>query len=141
MSDMLMFDLGAIERFALDVLDTREIIKVTQFHSLPNSHPFICGCINVRGSTVPVIDLPLMLFNRSLCDSKSVVILLDHAGGQFGLKVAEVHSIGKVDLGAVKMDAIGKGFTEGVYEQEGALIQILNVGRIIGRINIRERAA
>lgn len=141
MSNILLFDLGANEKFALDVLSVREIIKATKYNYLPNSHQFVCGCINVRGLTVPVLDLPQMLFSHSVPSESSMVILLDCPEGPYGLKVANVHSIAKINLESVKKDTLSRGYTDGVFEHEGALVQILNIARVIARISVRDLAA
>ncbi|MBF0424188.1 MAG: chemotaxis protein CheW [Magnetococcales bacterium] len=49
------------ERFAVEVGIVREILDSRPIARLPNAPPFLCGVIDVRGCTVPVVDLRIKL--------------------------------------------------------------------------------
>ncbi|MBF0154937.1 MAG: chemotaxis protein CheW [Magnetococcales bacterium] len=49
------------EKFAVEVGIVREILDSRPVSRLPNAPPFLCGVIDVRGCTVPVIDLRIKL--------------------------------------------------------------------------------
>ena len=47
------------ESYAIDVLQVREIIRLTPITAVPQMPPFVRGVINLRGKIIPVIDLRL----------------------------------------------------------------------------------
>jgi purine-binding chemotaxis protein CheW len=51
----------ASERFAVDILDIREIIEVGMMTSVPLAPDFVRGVVNLRGNVLPVIDLAVRL--------------------------------------------------------------------------------
>ena len=52
----LTFKLGA-ELFAIDVVQVREILDLSQITRVPTAPPYMRGVVNVRGSAIPVVDL------------------------------------------------------------------------------------
>lgn len=73
------------EVFAVDVGHVREILDFRPPSRLPNAPPFLLGMIDVRGSTVPVIDLRIKLGlepDAISPDSRIIVLDLDLAGGR-----------------------------------------------------------
>ncbi|MBV1915138.1 MAG: chemotaxis protein CheV [Pseudomonadales bacterium] len=55
--ELLMFHLTGGQTFAINVFKVQEVIAIPELNEMPKSHPFIAGVTNVRGQTVPVIDL------------------------------------------------------------------------------------
>jgi purine-binding chemotaxis protein CheW len=52
----ITFRLGA-ELFAIDVVQVREVLDLTQITRVPTAPDYMRGVVNVRGSTVPVVDM------------------------------------------------------------------------------------
>jgi purine-binding chemotaxis protein CheW len=52
----ITFRLGA-ELFAIDVVQVREVLDLTEITRVPTAPDYMRGVVNVRGSTVPVIDM------------------------------------------------------------------------------------
>ena len=55
--EILLFHLGGSQVFGINVLKVKEIIPVPSLTQLPDSSPYIRGIANLRGQTLPVIDL------------------------------------------------------------------------------------
>ncbi|HED14394.1 MAG TPA: hypothetical protein ENI62_12200, partial [Gammaproteobacteria bacterium] len=55
--EILQFYLNSPLPFGINVLKIKEIIPVPNLAQLPNTNPIICGVTNLRGTTLPVIDL------------------------------------------------------------------------------------
>ena len=47
------------EEYALQIDQVREIIQCERVTSIPSMPPVVRGMMNLRGTVVPVIDLPL----------------------------------------------------------------------------------
>lgn len=138
MQHILMFKLGGGESFAIDALAVREIILPSALHSIPGSSEMISGCINFRGKTVPVIDLSKVLFGTEL--QGSMVIVLDKL--PFGLRVASVTQISKMFVKFDEKALFSRRFVDGVFlGEDGSLIQMLNIDKIICHIDKRSLAA
>jgi two-component system chemotaxis response regulator CheV len=55
--NLLLFQLNSRQFFALNVLKIKEIITYSALNQLPESNSAIAGVTELRGSTLPVIDL------------------------------------------------------------------------------------
>lgn len=55
--ELLMFHLTGGQTFAINVFKVQEVVSVPELNEMPKSHPYIAGVTNIRGQTVPVIDL------------------------------------------------------------------------------------
>jgi len=55
--ELLIFQLNTSQLFAINVFKVKEVVKLPHLHSLPGAHPNICGVANIRGVSIPVIDL------------------------------------------------------------------------------------
>jgi purine-binding chemotaxis protein CheW len=56
----VVFHLG-VERFALPVVQVREILDYREAFHMPGTPPWLLGLTDVRGTSVPIIDLRLRL--------------------------------------------------------------------------------
>lgn len=96
-SQYLTFLIGE-ERFAIGILDVKELIEVDHTTAVPMTPDFIRGVINLRGSVVPVIDLSARLGRKQIELSKrSCIVLVEIAGKTshqtLGMLVDEVSEI------------------------------------------------
>ena len=97
---LMVFKTGANEDapfYAINVFKTREAIEAKKHFmtQIPASHPLLEGTINLRGSLVPIIDLPAWL-NAPLSkeDKKlSKILICDFNGVMVGLRISMAHKI------------------------------------------------
>ena len=59
--ELLLFTLHDEQRFGINVFKVREVIRTPHISPVPKSDPRIVGIADIRGATMPVIDLPLAL--------------------------------------------------------------------------------
>ena len=93
----LTFGLGG-QQYGIDILRIREIIGMLPIRSLPQAPPYVRGVINLRGRTIPVIDLRVKsgLETIAASDRNCIVILeSERAGKRFCIGVA-VDSVSEV---------------------------------------------
>jgi purine-binding chemotaxis protein CheW len=86
------------ERYAVGILDVKEIIEVGQMTRVPMTPDYIRGVINLRGSVVAVVDLGARLGKGRVERSKrSCIVLVEVAARgerqQLGMMVDEVNEI------------------------------------------------
>src|SRR5215813_8754119 len=78
---------------ALEVAMVREILDSGPITRLPEAPPFLAGVIDVRGETVPVIDLRVKLGLTAAPvtpETRIVVVQLDRRNRAVGLQVERV---------------------------------------------------
>src|SRR5579863_8229613 len=47
------------EEYAISILKVKEILEYDTITTVPNTPPWICGVLNLRGCVVPIVDLAL----------------------------------------------------------------------------------
>ena len=55
--ELLLFYLHSRHLFALNVFKVKEVVKLPPISKIPNAHPKVSGVVNIRGESIPVIDL------------------------------------------------------------------------------------
>ncbi|AJR05757.1 chemotaxis protein CheV [Photobacterium gaetbulicola] len=67
--ELLIFRLHTAQLFAINVFKVKEVVKLPKLNQLPGSHPNISGVANIRGVSIPVIDLRQAIGMRA-CDTQ-----------------------------------------------------------------------
>ncbi len=130
------------ELLAMPVERVREILELQSVARLPGAPSHLLGMIDVRGQSVPVIDLRLKLgFMPGEDDEDTRVIVLTADGGAgeivIGVKVDRVFEVTALDEGALDPPpeaAAGwrSEFIEGLGRRNGAFVTVLDFGRVFG---------
>ncbi|WP_144208705.1 chemotaxis protein CheV [Shewanella donghaensis] len=55
--ELLLFKISATQLFAINVFKVKEVVKLPTLSALPGSNPSISGVANIRGLSIPVINL------------------------------------------------------------------------------------
>ena len=55
--ELLLFYLHSRHLFALNVFKVKEVVKLPPISKIPHAHPKVSGVVNIRGESIPVIDL------------------------------------------------------------------------------------
>ncbi|VAX13132.1 Chemotaxis protein CheV [hydrothermal vent metagenome] len=135
--EILQFYLNTRLPFGINVLKVKEIIPVPNLTQLPNANPVICGVANLRGTTLPVIDLAKAIGQPPTADSTSAqtsVIITEFNRGLHGFLVNRVDRIVYRDWKEIlpPPNTLGTStYTSGVTRENDALVQILDLERII----------
>ncbi len=118
------------ESYGLPINVVKEIIRVPDITSLPNSRGCVKGVFNLRGNIIPVVDLRerFGLATKEKEDSRVVVLELSMT---LGLLVDAVKSVLKID--ATSIEAVPPGLTSGEFVQgiakaQDGLIAIVETG-------------
>lgn len=64
--ELLLFSLSSMQTFAINVFKVQEVVSLPRLSALPGSHPSVVGVVNMRGNTIPVINLPQAIGMRPL---------------------------------------------------------------------------
>ncbi len=135
--EILLFYLAGRLPFGINVLKVKEIIPMPTLTQLPDSDPVIRGIANLRGVTLPVIDLARAVGQASLSEqnpASNSVIIAEFNRGLHGFLVKRVDRIVQRDWKDILPPPAGLGasiYTSGVTRENNALVQILDLERII----------
>src|SRR5690606_34436314 len=82
---------------AFELAAVREVVPAAELTPLPEAPPWVLGMLNLRGSTLPVVDVGTRLSSRAprLLLGDLIVIAQTHVGTA-GLVVSEVDTITRV---------------------------------------------
>jgi len=136
----VVFRLGTWQ-YAAGISRVREILRPVQAVRMPRVAPFVRGLFNLRGQVLPLVDtkarLGLDAF-RGTADAagKARVIVIDAAGGSFGLMVDEVLEVLRCDDSALQappnlLELPAARFVEAVLDLKGRLVFALDLDRLV----------
>lgn len=77
--EILMFRLSGRQKFAINVFKVQEVVQLPKMTLMPHRHGSVCGVVNLRGQTLPVIDLSRAIGLRPLVpDANSTIIVTEY---------------------------------------------------------------
>ncbi len=88
----LVFSLGT-ERYALPLLDVKEVIAVPEFTPIPFTPSHFLGMMNLRGQVISVIDLRLKFGMKPQPSTETSVIICDFSSVTVGVVVDSINSV------------------------------------------------
>ncbi|AEK19934.1 chemotaxis protein CheW [Methanococcus maripaludis] len=136
---VVVFKLASNE-YCLRVTGVREVLKLQDITSIPNTPDYIVGVTNIRGEIMPIIDLrrKLNLF-EDLGDEgvdEKLVMVVEIDGVPIGILVDSVSDVMQIsaeqieDIEGIKKNASGE-YIEGIAKIGNRLIIILDIKNLI----------
>jgi two-component system chemotaxis response regulator CheV len=136
--EILMFKLDTGQRFGLNVFKIQEVIQCPPLTVLPHSHPVVRGVANMRGKTIPVLDLSKAVGRRALGDTTgNFVIITEFNRTVQGFLVKMVDRIVNMNWEQIKPPPKGTGkesYLTAVTEVDGELIEIIDVEKVLSEV-------
>jgi purine-binding chemotaxis protein CheW len=125
------------DKYAIDIMNIREITRLQPIKKVPKSPSFIEGIINLRGTIIPVVDMrkrfevPVSEFTK-----KNRIFIVTILKRPVGLIVDEATEVLRITPEQVKRTPeLAKSkdseFFKGVVEKNGELIFILDLEKIL----------
>ncbi|MEW5952673.1 MAG: chemotaxis protein CheW [Bacillota bacterium] len=133
-AQVVIFELDK-QNYALPIMETKEIIRVTDIVKIPRVDHYIEGIMNLRGNVIPVINLNSRLGlpdNGITGDSRIIVVGVDDK--KVGLIVERVNQIGKYSESQVEPPLVtgdNVDFIKGVIKKEENLWMLLDLDRLL----------
>lgn len=125
------------EQYGIDILNINEIIATIKITPLSSTPKYVEGTINLRGSTIPVIDLRQKFgIKRKKNDIDTAIIISDILDVKIGFvvdQVTDVLTFDKTEIVNVPQLAnrIDKDFIEGMANVGSDVIMILEIERML----------
>ncbi|MFI5360109.1 MAG: chemotaxis protein CheW, partial [Halanaerobiales bacterium] len=89
---VVVFEL-ADEEYAVDITQSKQIIKVSKITPVPNTPAYVRGVINLRGQIVPVVDLRKRFGINSGTGEKERIITIEYEDMLIGLLVDDIKEV------------------------------------------------
>ena len=74
--ELLTFRLNRRQRYGINVFKVKEVLQCPQLASMPNLHPLIKGVAHIRGQTVSIIDMNLIINNEPMLDVENGFVII-----------------------------------------------------------------
>lgn len=134
---LVTFELGD-EKYGVDVLSVREIIRMTSITSMPNAPEYVEGVINLRGTVVPIISLRQRFYLPSHeNDSHSRILIMEMADGKLiGFVVDGVSEVIRVTAENIQPPpdvVVQQGAQEciaGILQRDERLLIVIDLARL-----------
>ncbi len=133
---IVVFRLGP-ELYGVDIFRVSEIVRPQATTRLPQSESHVRGLIDLRGKTIPVLDLGSRLgLPAAEASDKSRVVVVEGETGLVGLAVDEVREVLTIDAAQTEAPpaAAGQGsgeYVRGVTKRADRLIVLLDLDRAL----------
>lgn len=142
--ELLMFTLGNQQRFGINVFKVREVIRTPDISPVPKSDARIVGISDIRGMTMPVIDLPHALDLPPLKDSEgTLTIVTEFNSSVQGFLVSGVDKIVHLrweDILPPPDTLTNVHYLTGVTKYNNQLVEIIDVERVLQEVAGRNAA-
>ncbi|WP_049721493.1 chemotaxis protein [Gilvimarinus polysaccharolyticus] len=133
---LLLFWLTPTQRFALGTFKVKEIVPFTPVRPMPESAPAVLGAANIRGGTLPIVDLAAAMGGPGLNAEEQrsgFIIVTDCQRKRVGFLVRKLDRIvqtqGK-DVEPPPRHLGRKTYLTGVIRVDDALVQLVDIERI-----------
>lgn len=124
------------EEFGIDILNVQEINRMTDITKIPNAPHYVEGAINLRGKTIPIIDLRKKLgFDGMSIDDSARIVVIELGDSVLGFIVDSVSSVLRLPTNAIEppptiVSGMESHFMKGVGKLDDRLIILLDLERI-----------
>lgn len=132
----VVFRLGD-ESYGIDIFRVNEIIRMREITPIPRTDEHIRGLVNLRGKTIPVVDLRarLRLANGEETDLTRIIVV-ETENGNVGVIVDAVTEVVTLEQESLEetpplVTDQSTDFVQGVAKREGNLITLLNLDRAL----------
>jgi len=142
--ELLLFTLHDEQRFGINVFKVREVIRTPHISHVPKSDARIVGIADIRGATMPVIDLPLALDLPPMKDVPgTLTIVTEFNSSVQGFLVGSVDKIVHLrweDILPPPDTLMNVNYLTGVTKVNHNLVEIIDVERVLQEVAGRSAA-
>ncbi|HEX9022714.1 MAG TPA: chemotaxis protein CheW [Geobacteraceae bacterium] len=125
------------EKYAVDIMEIKEIIKPREVTEVPRVPSYVSGVLSLRGVIIPVIDMHKRLGHDVTEGSGRERIIVVKKGEEFfGVMVDEVIQVARIAPGEIEpppavLDEIDRDFVSGIGRFDGEMLILLNLGKVL----------
>ncbi|MBX3118886.1 MAG: purine-binding chemotaxis protein CheW [Fimbriimonadaceae bacterium] len=133
---MVVFQLDT-ELFSIDIFRVNEIIRLREITPIPGTDAHIRGLVNLRGKTIPVVDLRVRFGMPEFEEKNSTrIIVVEMESGNVGIIVDAVREVFTVQPEQVEntpalISTVDMEFVRGVAKHSDHLVTLLNLDQAL----------
>ncbi|MCY1277744.1 Chemotaxis protein CheV [compost metagenome] len=136
--EILMFRLSGRQLFAINVFKVQEVLQLPKLTLMPHRHPVVCGVVNLRGQTLPVIDLSQAIGMRPLVpDERSTIIVTEYNRSVQAFLVGGVDRILNLNWESILPPPGGAGrqhYLTAITKVDEQIVEIIDVEKVLAEI-------
>ncbi|MDR0281485.1 MAG: chemotaxis protein CheV [Paucimonas sp.] len=133
-----MFRLAGRQLFAINVFKVQEVLQLPKLTLMPQRHSFVCGVVNLRGQTLPVIDLSQAIGMRPLEPGpNSTIIVTEYNRSVQAFLVGGVDRIVNMNWEAIMPPPTSAGrqhYLTAISKVDEQLVEIIDVEKVLAEI-------
>ncbi|MBQ8014469.1 MAG: chemotaxis protein CheW [Treponema sp.] len=137
---LVTFQLGG-EIYGVDIMDVKEIVKVTKVRPIPNAPYYVEGIFNLRSEIIPVINLhkrfqiQKLLVDEGDEEFEGGFIILNIENNRIGIIIDRIARVVTIDTADIKdppqmISGIGTEYIHGVIRQDDKYLIMLDIRRL-----------
>lgn len=136
--EILMFRLAGRQLFAINVFKVQEVLQLPKLTLMPQRHAFVCGVVNLRGKTLPVIDLSQAIGMRPIQPGPdSTIIVTEYNRSVQAFLVGGVERIVNMNWEAILPPPSSAGrehYLTAITRIDERLVEIIDVEKVLAEI-------
>ena len=137
--ELLLFRLGGDQLYGINVFKVREVLQCPKLTLLPKSSAVVCGVANIRGATIPILDLAMATGLESLKGlSDCFVIITEYNTRTQGFLVRSVERIVNMNWEEILPPPKGTGqdhYLTAVTRIDEQLVEIIDVEKVLAEVS------
>jgi two-component system, chemotaxis family, chemotaxis protein CheV len=136
--ELLLFRLGTAQRYGINVFKVQEVIQCPKLTRVPHANPVVRGIANMRGKTIPVMDLSMAIGMAPVDDiENSYVIITEYNRSVQGFLVSTVDRIINMKWEDILPPPAGAGmgsYLTAVSNIDNQLVEIIDVEKVLSEV-------
>ena len=136
--ELLLFHLRGRQQFGINVFKIKEVIQCPPLTQLPESHGVVRGVANMRGMTIPILDLGAAIGRRpldSLDESYIIVSEFNRKVQGFLVRcVDRIINLNWEDIHPPPQSAGKNTYLTAVTRYDEAMIEIIDVEKVLSEV-------
>ncbi|MCI5607633.1 MAG: chemotaxis protein CheW [Treponema sp.] len=136
---LVTFHLGE-ELYGVNIMDVKEILRLSNVRVIPNAPYYVEGIINLRGEIIPIIDLHKRFNIQSVGKREDIemdggFIILQIDNSKVGIIIDKVERVVSIKGEDIKdppqmLNGIGTEYIEGVIKEERGYLIMMNIRKV-----------
>lgn len=136
--ELLLFRLNGSQLYGINVFKVKEVLQCPRLTVMPKSSQVVRGVANIRGGTIPILDLSMATGRQGLRDlSNSFVIITEYNTKVQGFLVHSVERIVNMNWEEIHPPPKGTGrdhYLTAVTRVDKQLVEIIDVEKILAEV-------
>ncbi|MDH1261775.1 chemotaxis protein CheV [Pseudomonas sp. GD03944] len=136
--ELLLFRLDGKQLYGINVFKVKEVLQCPKLTIMPKSSPVVRGVANIRGGTIPILDLSMATGKTPLSNvENSFVIITEYNTKVQGFLVHSVERIVNMNWEDIHPPPKGTGrdhYLTAVTRLDQQLVEIIDVEKILAEV-------